>query len=156
MAKTSTGELGGLCAELKQWRERGGGGRGKRIPEEHWKRAVEVAGVVGVEITARATRLHVGRLRQRMQESGRADRLMLRDAEPVRGERTHRKGTGRRTRRASRAETARFVAVQLPAAASIDTFTIELVGRRGGRMRVETTAAVDMVGLMQAFWSTQS
>ena len=158
MAKTSTGELGGLCAQLKQWRERGGGGRGKRIPEKHWKRAAEVARVIGVEITARATRLHVGRLRQRMQESGGADRVVLRDVEPVRGERTHRKATGPRTLRASRAEgteAARFVAVQLPAAASVDTFTVELVGCRGGRMRVQTTAAVDMVGLMQAFWSTQ-
>ncbi len=50
---------------LERWRRRHGG-PGRRIPEDLWDLAVEVAEVEGVPATARALRLDVARLEERM------------------------------------------------------------------------------------------
>jgi hypothetical protein len=50
---------------------------------------------------------------------------------------------------------ARFVVVELASAPRSGSLVIDLVGRDGHRMRVETTATVDLRGLVQAFWSRQ-
>jgi hypothetical protein len=45
MAKREASDLTRLCGQLKSWRQGGGGGREKRLPETLWTRAVEVARV---------------------------------------------------------------------------------------------------------------
>jgi hypothetical protein len=171
--RTASGELTELRARVLQWRKQDGGGRGSRIPEELWQEAIRVARVDGLYATARATRFNYERLKERSGQAGQ-DKV---PATVVAGE-TRRaqvvlgsgnkglwvKGTGRvrsvdpeATGGAGGAEGgSRFVALQVAAPRIGSQTTIELLGRRGDRMRVEVTGEVDVVGLAQMFWSRPS
>lgn len=60
-------ELSRVFERIQRWRERHGG-RGKRIPEELWATAAEVARTEGVEATARLLRLREDRLAELVAE----------------------------------------------------------------------------------------
>ena len=66
MAQTTvTVELGRVEKKLSSWRARHGG-RGRRIPEELWRAAGEVAAVAGVKETARVLGIDHERLLRRV------------------------------------------------------------------------------------------
>lgn len=71
MDRTTTNQLVALQRRLAAWREAHGGRahRGAPIPDELWAEATRIAARVGVGATARATRLHAGRLRERVHAS---------------------------------------------------------------------------------------
>jgi hypothetical protein len=50
---------------------------------------------------------------------------------------------------------AQFVAVQMSSSRR-DSMTIELISRSGERMRIESTVALDLAGVVRSFWSTRS
>ena len=121
-------DLSTLRERVEQWRQQ----RPKRtrIPEELWAAAVQVARVEGAYATHRATRFDYNGLKERL-------------ALP---ETTAREECG---------GTTAFVelgGVQL--ADSGGRTVVEIVGRRGGRMRMDVSGAGggDLVGLAQAFW----
>jgi hypothetical protein len=67
MAQTTvTVELGRVQKRLSSWRERHGG-RGRAIPEELWRAAVEVAAIAGVNETARVLGVDRERLLRRVE-----------------------------------------------------------------------------------------
>jgi hypothetical protein len=117
---------------LEGWR-RAHGGRGVRIPEEVWERAVEVARGEGLSRTARALGVDAERLRARMGVTA-----------------------GRDEDRDGRARAA-FVEVGVGGLGGTRT-VVELVGRKGEQMRIDVVGpgAVDVVGLARAFWSGRS
>jgi len=121
-------DLSTLRERVEQWRE----GRTKRtrIPEELWTAAVRVARVEGVYATSRATRFDYYSLKNRMALAGMAA-----------GETT---------------EAAAFI--EFRGAGGAGTTVVEIVGRHGGRMRIDVSGAsgVDVVGLAQAFWRHQA
>jgi hypothetical protein len=69
MAKQTTAavELGRVRRKLSSWRERHGG-RGRPIPEELWRAAVDVASIAGVSETARVLGVDRERLVRRVGE----------------------------------------------------------------------------------------
>ena len=126
--------LGGLCERVERWRAQRSGGGGGRVPEELWDAAVEVARVEGVHATAKRLRFNYQSLKDRLD----------RGKHEASGE--------------TKAEMTPFVEVEIPALGSTNRdgkTVVELVGRRGERMRIDVTGAstVDVVGLAQAFWS---
>ena len=66
MAKAESRALGELCRRMQAWRDREGGGRGKRVPNALWKQALAVARIDGLQKTAQATRLNYDRLKKRI------------------------------------------------------------------------------------------
>ena len=138
MKKTMSIELTALCAQLNQWRQQGGG-RGKRVPAALWQQAVRVAQADGAYQTARATRLNYDRLRALLAKSETAgtDRPKRSQAPKV-----HEPAPS----------TARFVAVQMKTATCVPSLTIELIRDSGDRMRIESAGALDLAGVVQAFW----
>lgn len=112
---------------LQCWR-RNHGGRGRRVPEELWELAAEVARVEGVEATARALRLDAVRLARRLEGGARqvatgAQRAPLEYVELEASE------VGVRQR------------------ASV----VEVVSRGGERLRIEVAGTVDVPGVVRAF-----
>ena len=138
MRRTMSVELTTLCAQLHQWRQHGGG-RGKRVPAALWQQAVRVAQADGAYQTARATRLNYDRLRALLAKSEAA-------------------GTDRRPRspapkvKQPAPSAAQFVAVQMKTATCMPSLTIELIRESGERMRIESAGALDLAGVVQAFW----
>jgi hypothetical protein len=127
--------LSTLREQVEQWRER----RTKRtrIPEDLWTAAVRVARVEGVYATSQATRFNYDRLKDRMAPA---------ETEVGQG-------------RGEAIETAAFIELAgAQLAGSGGTTVVQIVGRRGGRMRIDVNGAsgVDVVGLAQAFWSHES
>lgn len=47
---------------------------------------------------------------------------------------------------------AQFVAVQMKTATCVPSLTIELIRESGERMRIESAGALDLAGIVQAFW----
>lgn len=127
-------DLSTLRERVEQWREC----RTKRtrIPEDLWTAAVMVARVEGVYATSRATRFNYYSLK---------DRLALAETEP-------RHGCGETIEPATFVE---LVGGQLVGGGKT---VVEIVGRRGGRMRIDVSGAspVDVVGLAQAFWGHEA
>lgn len=128
-------DLSTLRERVEQWRER----RTKRtrIPEELWTAAVRVARVEGVYATSTATRFNYYSLK---------DRMALAEAE-----------TGLEPR-GEAVETAAFIELGGVQLGGGGTTVVEIVGRRGGRMRIDVSGSsgVDVVGLAQAFWSHEA
>lgn len=124
-------ELGALCERVEQWREHREGSR-SRIPEELWTAAVGVARVEGVYATCRALRFDYARLKERVEQAQSEER--------------------------GRGAAAAFVELGAGQLGGTGKAVVELVGRRGGRMRIDVsgTSSVDIVGLAQAFWSHES
>jgi hypothetical protein len=128
-------ELSALRERVERWRERREGTRA-RIPEELWNAAVGVARVEGVYATCRALRFNYYSLK---------DRVNL--AESKEG-----------AERGEKIEGAAFVELGAAELGGGGKTVVELVGRNGGRMRIDMSGAirVDMVGLVQAFWSHEA
>lgn len=127
------GQLGALRERVEQWRQQRGS-RGERIPEELWNAAVEAARVEGVHATCRALRFNAYSLQARM------------PPEPSEG-------------RSETSETGAFVELSMGQLGCGGGKTVvDLVGPRGGRMRIDVTGTspVDIVALAQAFWSRES
>jgi hypothetical protein len=155
MAKAESRALVELCRRVQAWRDREGGGRGKRVPNALWKQAVAVARIDGLQTTARATRLNYDRLKKRISDEDKRDRA--------------RGAGGAAVRRVARASAHRvahqtppapvtatnFVALKVAPNSASQPTTIEVVGRHGDRMRVEVHGEVDLRGLVQAFGSMQ-
>jgi hypothetical protein len=118
---------------LARWR-RLHGGRGRPIPATFWSDAADVARANGVAETARALRLDPRRLAKLVE--GPAESAPRSAIEP-----------------------AGFVelgGLDWGAPREARKAVIELVGREGGRMRVEMVGdacVVDLVALARAFWS---
>ena len=165
--KPESQELTELCARVDRWRS-GGGGRGSRIPEELWQEAVRVAGIDGLYATAKATRIKYDALKERCAQgspapAGVAGQPQRSPAVAVRGtKRVPPTSTGRSKGLAPAADAevsqvgARFVTLQVATPPPNSQMTIELVGRQGDRMRVECAGPVDVVGLVQTWWSRSS
>jgi hypothetical protein len=162
MAKTKSQELAALCSELAHWRKYGGGGRGKRIPAGLWEQAAAVARVAGVVQTARVTRLNFDRLEACMVEAeGRQAQVQTTQEQRAAAKRTRRSEEVRQTlvhsdRAPAKAHGAQFVSVQLAPVARSASMSIELISRSGERMRIESTGALDLAGVVQSFWSSRS
>jgi hypothetical protein len=155
MAKEVSEGLAALCNSLAQWREHGGGGRGKRIPESVWSEAVAVARVDGLRVTALATRLNYEGLKSRLEEtrhltteSAPAPSTSPSLTTPVVPE------TASPRRRS--AVSAQFVSLELGTPGRSRAMTIDLFNRSGERMRIEGAAAMDLTGVVQAFCRTPS
>ena len=137
MKRAVVEDLSALCERVEQWRERREGPLA-RIPEELWEAAVRVARVEGVTATCRALRFDYGRLKGRVQQAESAEM-------GGRGE---------------KGETAAFIELG-PAEQLTGTggkTVVEIVGRCGGRMRIEVLGSnrVDVVGVAQAFFCHES
>lgn len=148
MRQVASQELNELRERVDAWRKE----QGKRtlIPDELWEAAVRVAKIDGVWATARATRFNCEKLgqlaalaRRRERAEGKAlavvDRTRVKDRKPG---------------------TVGAAFVELPVSAmgvlgASGRTVIDLVGRHGDQMRVDMSGGVDLVGLVQAFWSCQ-
>jgi hypothetical protein len=130
--KVLAGQLSALRERVERWRQERGR-RGERIPEELWNAAVEAARVEGVHATCRALRFNAYSLQARM------------PPETSEG--------GSET-----SENGAFVELAMGQLGCGGKTVVELVGQRGGRMRIDVTgtSTVDIVGLAQAFWSRES
>ena len=120
-----------LLQEFERWRRKHGG-RGSRIPEELWGRAVKAARAKGVYGTARALHLNYERLKERVElaQAGGAS--------------------------VGPAAAAAFIEVPMGSLGG-GRMLVELVGRGGEQMRIHLAGAssAELVGLAQAFWSRQ-
>jgi hypothetical protein len=128
-------ELSTLRERVERWRARREGTRA-RIPEELWNAAVGVARVEGVYATCRALRFNYYSLKDRVDQAESKERA----------------------EHADKLEGAAFVELGAAELGGSGKTVVELVGRTGGRMRIEMSGAsgVDMVGLVQAFWSHEA
>jgi len=131
MRRSVAGPLGALRERVERWRQHRGR-RGERIPDELWSAAVEAARVEGVNATCQALRFNYYSLKARM------------PPEPSEG-------------RSEKTESGAFVELAMGPLGCGGKTVVELVGRRGGRMRIDVsgTSPVDIVGLAQAFWSRE-
>lgn len=115
---------------LATWRRRAGG-RGRRIPNELWAEAAEVARARGVKETARALRLDARRLGQKV--SGPAP-------------------SPTPTRAALGPAFVELGGIEVSAPRQVAR--VEFIGRGGEVVRVEApVGAIDMVEIARAFWS---
>jgi hypothetical protein len=115
-------ELAAVRGELERWR-RGFGGRGRRIPERLWRRATGVAVQWGTAETARALRLDVTRLAERVVAAG--------------GDEA--------------AATGRFVEIDAAEMGSALSSTVEVASARGDRMRVVVAGPLEVAAVVRAF-----
>jgi hypothetical protein len=165
--KAESQALTELCSRLEQWRK-AGGGRGSRMPEELWQEAVHVARSAGLYATAKATRIKYEALKERCEPASLGPLSAPVGAGPRQGsqavaargqELVGSKGTGGGKGPAPAPSGpgtpggARFVTLPAVAPCLSSQTTIEVVGRQGDRMRVECAGPVDVVGLVQTWWS---
>lgn len=155
--KKRSRELIQLCAQLSQWRQEEGGGRGTRIPEELWQEAIRVAHREGLYRTARAARLNYARLQQRSRTAGPAP---VPDEKPRTGVVAARPsksgGVDASVRIPGCATFIPLPALSLSTPAPAAHTTIEMVAANGNRMRLEVQGSVDVAGLIQTFWRCPS
>ena len=126
-------ELAELSTRVQKWREREGGGRGSRIPEELWLEAIRVVRIAGLYATAQAAHFNYQRLKERSEGGAASD-----GAEDV--------GDGN----------SRFIALRMAPPSAAAKTTIEVWGRQGDRMRVDVTGETDVAALLQTFWGRPS
>jgi hypothetical protein len=118
-----------LRKRLDKWRKEHGG-RGRRIPEELWADAAEVASVEGVEITARRLRLSRDRLEERVA-----------------------KKTGCRPKGRSDDERPEFIELALPHSRSTGRTMFMLANGRGDELCIiDMAGCVDIRTLVRDFW----
>jgi hypothetical protein len=115
---------------------------------------VAVARIDGLQTTAPATRLNYDRLKKRIADNDK--RVRARSAGAA-DRRETKSGAHRVAHQAPAATvpTTNFVALKVAPNSASQPTTIELIGRRGDRMRVEVHGEVDLRGLVQAFGSMQ-
>ena len=157
-------QLGEALRCIDRWR-RERASKKEAIPDDVWNAAADAARVDGVWVTSRALRLEFNRLKARVAgaTSGRAvTQAIAASAEST----AHAAGSVRRRAVVGKGMAPRrpkFVEVVLDAArdagavGAAGTAVIELMGRHGERMRIEVagSSTVDVLGLSQAFWSSQ-
>jgi len=152
MAQRTSAELKEAVKRVAEWRDRGEGGRGSRIPDELWQDAVQAARTVGVWTTAKALRFNYEALKSRYSQAAKraafriaskagpiARRIKPADVAPRRGD----------------AE-ASFIALPVGQVGACGRAVIDLVGRHGDRMRLDVAGGVDVVGLVRTFWGSRS
>ena len=172
MEKRTTVELNDLCRRVAEWREKDGG-RGSRIPDQMWRDAVRVARVEGVWATAKALRFNYEALRNRLRQSGDKGTAVdwRRKGGGAAGEKLgvvgmaksgERSPAGVSETRARRNEVPTkgsagpsFIALEMGQLGGASRTVIELLGRHGDRMRVDVAGGVDLVAVVQTFWSRQ-
>jgi len=115
----------GVRRRLQGWR-RSHGGPGRRIPEEFWEMAVELARVEGVKATARALRLDAGRLEERVGAPPEAGTARMAPLEYIEIGASEVGLTGQRT-------------------------SIEVVTAVGDQLRIEVEGVVDVTAVVRAF-----
>lgn len=132
-------ELLALRERLERWR-RDRPSRTTRIPQEIWDEAVRVVQFEGLNATATALRFEYYALKKRVHAAGGGCAL----------------STAPDSAAQSTLEPT-FVQVQMPRS-DAGGLVIELTARGGDRMRIESgdAAGVDVVGMVQAFWSRAS
>ena len=120
-------KLGRLRQRLELWRAQHGG-PGRALPEEFWREAVVIAGVLGVEPVVRALRVNRARLAGRIEDRARA-------------------GQGEK-------KAAQFVEVETRGLFAART-VVRLEAPDGERLELELgdSAGIDVVRLSEAFWS---
>lgn len=114
-----------VSRRLQRWR-RDHGGPGRRIPEELWELAADVARVEGVEETARALRLDSARLEREVAGS----------------------------QVVATAQTAPLEYVELGASEvglTTQRASLEVVTAGGDRLRIEVVGTLDVPGVVRAF-----
>lgn len=126
-----SGQLKEVQRRVERWRERGGG-KGRRMPEELWQAAAEVARVEGLYTTSRALRVEYNRLKQRV--------------------------TSAAVSSTTSSVSSSFVELDMGQLCGACKTVIEVCGRGGDRMRIEVTGAeaVDIIGLTQTLLSQRS
>lgn len=122
---------------LEDWRERHGG-RGRRIPEELWKAAVEVARGASVDWTARALRLDRGILAGRVEAASAAPSELLREAAIE-----------------LRQPSSGFVELDARGLCAPGQMVVRFEGRDGEKLQFELsgTCTLNALELARAFWS---
>jgi hypothetical protein len=149
MKRTTSMELKELGRRVAEWREEHGG-RGSRIPDELWKDAARVARVEGVWGTAKALRFNYEALRDRVRQGG-SGGVVVEGPRKIGGSASA--CAVRADVPASGSVGARFIALEMSQLGGVGRTVIDLVGRQGDRMRVDVAGAVDLAGLVGAFWS---
>lgn len=152
MGRKATQGLTELRRRVASWRRKGGGGRGNRIPDELWDDAVGVARVEGLHATSKALRFNYERLRDRVEGAGAGQRAGCETKIGVvrATERTEVSGI---EASAGKSADSRFVTVQMGELGGGGRTVLDLTGRHGDRMRLELPGGVDVVGLVERFWS---
>lgn len=175
--RTST-ELNELGQRVTEWREEHGG-RGSRIPDQLWKDAVRVARVEGVWATAKALRFNYEALRSRLDQAGssasrgssgtvvqrpakrggaamrkRVEVARARGVEPVPTDAISASRVKGTDVPAQGHVGPSFIALEMGPLGGAGRTVIDLAGGHGDRMRVDVAGGgVDLVGLVQMFWS---
>ena len=145
-AKSEAKKLDALKKRVARWRT-ACAGRRMRVPEDIWSAAVATARVVGVNATSKATRLGYYSIAARLNAVGQ------RSAQPLVAEIA--------APHVPSLETSPLRFVEISAAVAPrdrepipGKMVVELEGG-GKRLRVETTGALDVVGLAHAFWRAE-
>ncbi len=148
MKRAFGAELIALQARVGRWRKHRESGR-SRIPQELWDQAVVVAGIEGIHATAKALRFNYDDVKKRFERA-------QADHGPA--------GCGLAAvsdRAVDEASQATFVQLQMPSPDGQQRdsrVVIEFTGREGDRMRIDAApgAGINVVGMVQAFWSRAS
>jgi hypothetical protein len=151
-AKSDSKKLAALKKRVEQWRA-ACAGRRMRVPEDIWSAAVATARVVGVNATSKATRLGYYSIAARLDAAAAAAQTWPQLVEEVAAPQAPSMSGAPLSRETSPVA---FVEIAAPVARpSREPLTgkmvVELEGG-GKRLRIETTCALDVVGLAQAFW----
>lgn len=131
-------ELLALQKRVERWR-RDRRSRAERIPQELWDEAVRVVQIEGIHATATALRFEYYALKRQVDRAGAGSALATASDAVAQG-----------------CPEPAFVQVQVPRPEA--GLVIELTAGGGDRMRIESrdAAGVDVVGMVQAFWSRAS
>jgi hypothetical protein len=165
MNGTGRAELSALRERVDAWRQTRG--KRRRIPDELWNAAVEVAKVEGIWATAHATRLNYQRLREQFdrakgREPARQETHSVATAadEEAGSQAIHaalarmdgKPGTGTPRRNCEAEVRGAFVELAMGNVGAAARAVIEFQGRHGDRMRVDVAGGVDLVALARTFW----
>ena len=131
-------ELLAVLERVERWRKERPS-RATRIPQEIWDEAARVVQIEGLSATASALRFEYYALKKHVDRAGGGSALATVTTPSVKVQREP-----------------SFVQVQMPE--SDARVVIELSAPSGDRMRIESrdAAQLDVVGMVQAFWSRAS
>jgi hypothetical protein len=158
MKRETSRELNELGQRVEGWREQHGG-RGSPVPDELWNAAVEAARIDGVWATAQALHFNYTRLRERVDRAkgmegggGKAPFSLATTADAKERGPVPRRTSGKQVRD-SGAGNGRppFIALEMGRLSGPRAAVIDLMNRRGDRMRVEVPDGIDVLGLVDRF-----
>jgi hypothetical protein len=156
MKRKASEELNGLRQRVEAWREQHGG-RGSLVPDELWNAAVEAALIDGVWATAQALHFNYARLRERVDQAkggmdggrGKAALALATAADAKERGPVTRRNSGKQVRGNGGSA---FIALEMGRLSGPRGAVVDLVNRRGDRMRVEVPDGLDVLGLADRFW----